>query len=103
MDRTREFILQAMYTTILSPTTKGLTIVVEQHAEKTPQQYQARVRHYWRNKAAKFISNSSSHALPLLETYPALRLQGVINLLNPYPHTFLFTVMLTNRLPAMGL
>lgn len=37
------------------------------------------------------------------ETYPFFSLHGVINLENPYPQTFLFTVMLTNKLPAAGL
>lgn len=35
--------------------------------------------------------------------YPFFMLHGVMNLLNPYPHTFLLTVILTNKLPATGL
>jgi hypothetical protein len=35
--------------------------------------------------------------------YPLLIIQGVINFENPYPHTFLLTVMATNMEPATGL
>lgn len=35
--------------------------------------------------------------------YPLLMIQGVMNFENPYPHTFLLTVMATKIEPATGL
>lgn len=76
------------------------------HQNRIPNRHQTRMRQAFVMMGGINLSAISNRHIKIglqLSTYPASILHGVTNLLNPYPHTFLFTVIATNKLPATGL
>jgi hypothetical protein len=98
--------LHPVHTAVLAPPAERLAFVVEQNAKQTPKEDQRGIGHNgWDEPGTIKSALQASQPQYSIErgTYPSSKDHGVINLENPYPHTFLLTVMLTNRLPATGL
>lgn len=92
-----------MNAAVLAPPPECLALVVEENPEQTPKRYQRAVCHDRFDKPKQKVSVQASHGVERIATYPSSSAQTVMNLLNPYPQTFLFTVTLTIKLPATGL